>query len=152
MSDNVSGVPRLAWRLSIVAAVAFFLGPIGAHFALTKPMTGFLVFAVGGILGLASAILGIIGMMRHAGEARATASRGLALGGIVSVIFIILIARGRSVPRINDITTDTDRPPKFVAALTLPENSGREMGYPGATFAEQQRAAYPDVGALLLPI
>lgn len=152
MSDNVSGVPRLAWRLSLVAAAAFILGPIGSHFALTKPMTGFLIFDLGGILGLTSAVLGLIGMLRHGGEARAAASRGLAIGGIVALIFISLIVRGRGVPRINDITTDTSRPPKFVAALNLPENAGRDMGYPGAGFAEQQRAAYPDVGALLLPI
>src|SRR5262245_57904336 len=106
MSDNVSGAPRLAWRLSLVAIAAFVLGPIGAHFGLTRPLTGFLIFALGGILGIVCAILGLVAMLRSQGEARATASRGLGIGGIVAVTFFALMARGRSVPRINDISTN----------------------------------------------
>jgi len=152
MSDNVSGVPRLAWRLSVVAAAAFILGPLGAHFGLTKPLTGLAVFALGGVLSLTSAVLGIIGALRHSGEARSAALRGLGIGGLCSIIFISLLARGRSVPRINDITTDTDRPPKFVAALKAPQNADRDMTYPGPSFADQQKRGYPDIAPLLLPI
>lgn len=152
MPENVTGVPRLAWRLSLVAAAAFVLGPVGAHFGLTKAMTGFLVFAVGGILGLASTVLGIIGALRNHGEARSIASRGLVVGGVVALIFLGLVMRGRNVPRINDMTTDTERAPKFTAAAALPENAGRDMAYPGPSFAEQQRKAYPDLAPLLLPV
>jgi len=152
MSEPVSGVPRLAWRLSLVAIASFILGPLGAHFGLTKPLTGFLIFAIGGILGVASLVLGAIGYLRNSGAARATAGRGLAVSAVVSMIFLFRLVQGSGVPRINDITTDTQRPPKFVFALTRGENAGRDMDYPGSSFAEQQKKAYPDIGARLLPI
>src|SRR5262249_18999156 len=47
-------------------------------------------------------------------------------------------------------TTDTANPPQFVKALLLPANQGRDMGYPAASFAEQQRAGYPDLGPFKL--
>lgn len=152
MSDNVSGVPRLAWRLSLVAAAAFVLGPLGAHFGITPPMTGFLIFALGGILGLASLVLGLIGAARHTGSARGAALRGVIVGGAVAAVFVLLAVGSRGAPRINDITTDMDRPPRFVAAVERPRNVDRDMGYPGPTFAEQQRQGYPDLGPLLLAI
>lgn len=151
MSDSASGIPRLAFRLSLVSIAAFLLGPIGAYLGLTKPMTGFAVFAIGGLLGVASLILGLIGYFRSSGTEKGIAGRGIAFGGIISVIFITRILLGGGVPRINDITTDFERVPKFVKALEHPDNAGRDMTYPGASFAEQQRKAYPDVVALLLP-
>lgn len=152
MSEPVSGVPRLAWRLSIVAAAAFLLGPIGAHFGLTRAMTGFLVFDLGGILGLVSLVLGLIGLLRHTGAARSTALRGALLGGAVGVVFVLAALGASGVPRINDITTDTEQPPRFVAAAKAPENAERDMTYPGSSFADQQKKAYPDIAPLILPI
>jgi uncharacterized protein (DUF1499 family) len=152
MPDNVSGVPRLAWRLSIVAAAAFVLGPVGAHFGLTKAMTGFLVFDLGGILGITSLVLGLIGVLRNSGDARRTATRGAALGGLVAVVFLGLAVSASGVPRINDITTDTERPPRFVAAQQLPENVERDMTYPGPSFADQQKKGYPNLSPLLLAV
>jgi uncharacterized protein (DUF1499 family) len=78
--------------------------------------------------------------------------RAVVIGGLIGVTFVGLALSARDVPRINDITTDTDRPPRFVAAQTFPENADRDMTYPGPSFAEQQRRAYPDLGALLLPL
>jgi uncharacterized protein (DUF1499 family) len=50
-------------------------------------------------------------------------------------------ARGRSVPPINDISTDTANPPKYMTTT---------RAYPGAEFARQQHAAYPDIATLTL--
>jgi len=152
MAEAVSGVPRLAWRLSIVAAAAFLLGPIGAHYGLTRAMTGFLVFDLGGVLAIVSFVLGLIGLLRNTGAARSTALRGALLGGVIGAVFLFAATRAGGVPRINDITTDTEQPPRFVAAAKLPENAERDMTYPGPSFAEQQRKAYPDIAPLILPI
>jgi uncharacterized protein (DUF1499 family) len=55
----------------------------------------------------------------------------------------VLFAAGTGVglPAINDITTDPDEPPAFVDPA---------RGYPGAEFAQAQRAAYPDLAPILL--
>lgn len=148
MSDNVSGVPRLAWRLSLLAAAAFLIGPLGARFGLTPAMTGFLVFDLGGILGLVAFVLGAVGAARNTGAARSAAVRGLVIGGLVGGLFLALAFSSRGYPRINDITTDTVKPPRFVAAVDLPANADRDMAYPGPAFAEQQRDGYPDLAPL----
>jgi uncharacterized protein (DUF1499 family) len=52
------------------------------------------------------------------------------------------------VPRINDITTNPGDPPGFVHAGELPGNEGRDLAYPGPSFASQQQAGYPDLAPL----
>lgn len=47
----------------------------------------------------------------------------------------------RSVPPINDITTDPSNPPKYMTAA---------RPYPGEAFARQQALAYPDIKPVLL--
>ena len=49
------------------------------------------------------------------------------------------------VPRIHDITTDTDDPPQWVALKETRENAANGAKYAGAKLAEQQKAAYPDI-------
>ncbi|HYD49978.1 MAG TPA: DUF1499 domain-containing protein, partial [Terriglobales bacterium] len=58
---------------------------------------------------------------------------------------------GRGFPRINDITTDTTNPPAFVALAQRPEQQGRDLNYPGESFASQQQSGYPDLEPLIVP-
>jgi uncharacterized protein (DUF1499 family) len=132
-----------ATRLGIAAAVGFVAGPLLAHVGVLPALAGFGLFALGGLLGIIAAVLGIVRLARGGG-----ASAGLAVGAVLTVTFLIVAAGGRNVPRINDITTDTTNPPQFVAAGSMPANQGRDMQYPGASFAAQQRAGYPDLAPL----
>jgi uncharacterized protein (DUF1499 family) len=50
-------------------------------------------------------------------------------------------------PRINDITTTPDSPPRFDKAKALGRNVVRTMDYP-KRFASIQRASYPDLAPL----
>ncbi|MEI2422293.1 hypothetical protein V6O07_18575, partial [Arthrospira platensis SPKY2] len=56
----------------------------------------------------------------------------------------------RSLPFIHDITTDTARPPEFVAVVPLRADAPNPVEYPGEEVAAQQREAYPDIGPLRL--
>jgi uncharacterized protein (DUF1499 family) len=58
---------------------------------------------------------------------------------------------GAGRPRINDITTDPNDPPAFEYALRDPDTRDRDYSYP-AGFAEQQRAAYPDLAPIVLAL
>jgi uncharacterized protein (DUF1499 family) len=51
----------------------------------------------------------------------------------------------RSVPPINDITTDTANPPVYVAVLPLRAGAPVSADYPGAETAAKQQSAYPDI-------
>jgi uncharacterized protein (DUF1499 family) len=59
----------------------------------------------------------------------------------------------RSVPPIHDVTTDPDNPPAFVAAVPLREaEHANRVAYEGATIADQQRRAYPEILPLALDL
>ena len=135
---------RWASRLATGGAVLFVVGPLLAHIGVFPALGGFMLFGVGGVFGLIALVLGIITAVRGGG------GRGLVLAGVLSAVFLAVAIPSGKVPPINDITTDTANPPQFVSAATLPANHGRDMKYPGVTFAEQQRAGYPDLAPMKL--
>jgi uncharacterized protein (DUF1499 family) len=136
--------------LGIIALIAFVVGPAIAHFELVAPLVGFGVFALGILLALIATVLALVALVRGAPGVRSTALAGLVLGVLVIAVTVAVARGGSGVPRINDITTDTENPPQFVNAQTLPQNAGRDMAYPGEEFARQQKAGYPNLAPLRL--
>lgn len=153
MQDQ-SAAASWAARLGSAALALLAIGPLLTHLGLTAPMGGFLVFQIGLLLGLITLLLAIVGILRTGTKSgrgnRAQALVGLGLGAAVLVVVAFSARDGAGVPPINDITTNPDDPPQFVAALELEPNRGRDMGYPGAEFAAQQRAAYDDLAPIQL--
>lgn len=148
MAQRASGVTRWTVRLGGAAIVAYIGGPLLAHLGVVPALGGFALFGLGGLLGLIAGVLGLIALARGAGAA---ALPGLIPGGVVAVWFVVTAAGGRGYPRINDITTNTQQPPQFVQAVSQPANAGRDMSYPGESFAQQQRAGYPTLVGLPMP-
>jgi uncharacterized protein (DUF1499 family) len=134
---------RWASRFGAAGIAAFVLGPLMAHLAVVPAMAGFVVFGLGGLLGLLALVVGIIGILRGRG-----ATLGLALGLVITLAFLAIAVPSGKLPPINDITTDTMNPPQFVTAPSLPANRGRDMSYPGASFAARQRRGYPTLAPL----
>jgi len=52
-------------------------------------------------------------------------------------------------PKLHDISTDTDNPPQFVAALPLRSSAHNAPTYDPTT-ADAQRRGYPDIGPMAL--
>ena len=74
---------------------------------------------------------------------------------IIAAAFSAPVAKVRQaarVPRIHDITTDTERPPQFVAVAPLRAGAANQIAYGGPEIASQQRRAYPRVQPLTLPL
>jgi uncharacterized protein (DUF1499 family) len=147
MTHGVRGTTRWTSRLGSAALLAFVAGPLLAHVSILPARIGFALFGLGGLLGMVTLVMGVVGGIRGAGT-----GMGLALGAVVTVTFLTTAIPARKFPRINDITTDTANPPQFVKAGTLDGNQGRDMRYPGAPFAEQQRRGYPGLGPLRLAV
>lgn len=144
-----SRLGRVSTWLGRLSIVAVLLGPLVAHFELVRPIAGFAVFGVGVLLAVLSLLLGIVALaIGPAGTRGSTALGSIPAVLVVAVVFVA--SGGGNVPRINDITTDTADPPVFVHALTLPENVGRDMAYPGEAFASQQRDGYGEIEAVTL--
>jgi uncharacterized protein (DUF1499 family) len=143
MAQSASGASWWAAAIGGTAVVGFVGGPVLAHLYVVPAMAGFVLFDLGGLLGVAALTAGVIAAVRGAGL-----GFGLALGALITATFLAVALPARKFPPINDISTDTTNPPQFVKAATLDGNVGRNLGYPGAAFAEQQRAGYPDLGPL----
>src|SRR4029450_7887680 len=138
-----------AWlgRLSVLFVI---LGPVLAHFELVRPLVGFATFGFGLLLAILCLLLGVVALALGPSGTRSATGGGMLPA--VGVILVVLVASGArsGIPRINDITTDTANPPDFVHAQTLPENAGRDMSYPGESFARQQRDGSPDIEPLVV--
>jgi len=75
----------------------------------------------------------------------------IAIAAGVIVVIGLLVFKMASVPRIHDITTDTEDPPQFVALLAARQASSNGAAYGGPAVAAEQKKGYPDIIPLLLP-
>ena len=128
----------------VIAPLGHRIGllPLGLAFALVA--VGFLVLVVGALLLVVAAV------RRRIPPGRERLAYGaLAAAVIVSLFPLAALLSGGGAPPIHDITTDTENPPAFVAAVAL--NAPGRTEYEGEAIAEQQRAAFPDIGPVTLP-
>jgi uncharacterized protein (DUF1499 family) len=83
--------------------------------------------------------------------ARARAAIALVLGLVTAAPPVYLYTQVQELPRIHDISTNTENPPTFDAVLPLRQGARNGVDYPASTAAEQ-RKGYPDIGPLMLPL
>lgn len=121
---------RIAIGLAALAAAALLLSGPGMRLGLWPYQAGLLLLLAAGIAGVAGAVLALVGLcipgVRKANFPWLLAA--LALGAGSASAPLEFLRQARSVPPINDISTDLANP----------------------AFAEQQRKAYPDIQPLEL--
>jgi uncharacterized protein (DUF1499 family) len=137
----MSALRPVALVLALAALVLLAASGPGVRFDAFSYRVGLGLFRWAAYLGLAGALVSVLVLavprLRRAGTAAPAVA--LIVGLAVFYVPFQFQRTARSVPSINDITTDTDRPPEF---MTAPK------AYPGAEFARRQRAAYPDLAGL----
>ncbi|MDN5781206.1 MAG: DUF1499 domain-containing protein, partial [Luteimonas sp.] len=69
----------------------------------------------------------------------------LLLGLGVAFVPWNMMRQAKQVPAIHDISTDTVRPPEFVAILPLRAHAANPATYAGREVAREQAQAYPDI-------
>jgi uncharacterized protein (DUF1499 family) len=121
---------RIAIGLAALAAAALLLSGPGMRLGLWPYQAGLLLLLAAGIAGLSAAVLAFVGLcipgIRKANFPWLLAA--LVLGAGSASVPLEFLRQARSVPPINDISTDLANP----------------------AFAEQQRKAYPDIQPLEL--
>jgi uncharacterized protein (DUF1499 family) len=147
---------RLRWvpaLLGLLAAVLVLGAGPGTRFGLWDFRTGFSVLRWGAYAGLAAVAVAVLLFLVRPGS-----------GGVIPLVLGLLLGLGaafvpwrwmqqaRRVPPIHDITTDLDRPPKFVAVLPLRAGAPNPATYGGSEVADAQRRSYPDIKPLLLSV
>jgi uncharacterized protein (DUF1499 family) len=135
----------LALLVALVALAMLAISGPGVRFDLLSYRTGLNAFRWGAYVGIAAMVLAVLAL-----AVPASARRGIVIPLVALLVGALTFGvpyrfqqTARSVPPINDITTDTDNPPKYMTTA---------RAYPGAEFARQQRAAYPDIGPVMLPM
>lgn len=142
----------LAILIAVVAVVVLIVAGPGTRFGVWNFRTGLALLRYAAYFGIAAIVLVLLVLVM-------TRPRGGALVGLVVALALAVTAfavpwrfqqRGKQVPPIHDISTDTQDPPAFVAALALREagHAQNPAAYGGDSTAQQQLRAYPDIKPL----
>jgi uncharacterized protein (DUF1499 family) len=138
--------------LAVVAALLLLVAGPGTRFGVWAFGTGFLLMRWAFFIGVGAAALAalllLIPKTRRGGAA--TLAAALLIGLATAWVPWNGLRTVRSLPFIHDITTDTARPPEFVAVVPLRADAPNPVEYAGEEVAAQQREAYPDIQTLRL--
>ena len=113
--------------LGVAAITSCAAGPALAYAQILKPLQGFLLFAVGMLLGTVVTLIGI-GVLIRGGSPMTYTAAALGVGPFLLLVTSIL--NGTRYPAINDIATELVYPPLFQHAQKLPENEGEDFTFP----------------------
>lgn len=154
LSRNTTFIlPLFALACSVISVILLLSSGVGTRLDLWQFRTGFSILKFAAYCGLGCALLAI--------ATAVLAVRKRRIAGVLLALFAFIIAvvafgvpytwerKAQEYPRIHDISTDLDNPPKFVAIAPLRPGPTE---YPGAAVAALQLKAYPDIRTLVLPI
>ena len=131
-------------------SAAVVAAPLGYRIGIAPLGLAFLLLAGGVLLIAVSA--GILGarMARGTGPRDRTTWAALIAAAAVGAVPLATLVSSLGAPPIHDVTTDTENPPAFVAAVAL--NTPGRTDYEGPDLAERQRAAFPGLGPAMLSV
>ncbi|MBF0559926.1 MAG: DUF1499 domain-containing protein [Nitrospirae bacterium] len=149
-------IAKAGFFAALIAGLAALLSGPGTSYGLWNYQTGISLFrwsACGGVWAAALSLIGLIASLRIVIERGFMwALMGVVIGGLVVGLMLHWRQVAASVPRIHDITTDTEDPPEFVAIRKLLKSYENSPVYGGAEVSARQRKAYPDIVPLILPV
>lgn len=139
--------PQLPLLLAILAVLLLLAAGPGTRLELWDFRFGFTLMRWAAYIGLAAAAVALVMLLLPRFRTRRLAGLAIALvlGLGVALVPWSGMKKARSVPPIHDITTDTKRPPEFVAVLPLRVDAPNPAEYGGPEIAAQQIGAYPDL-------
>jgi hypothetical protein len=102
-----------------------------------------------GIIGAAIAfLLGIVGLAdiwKRGVHGLVSALGSMALAAAIFAVPLSFLPAYLSVPPLNDVSTDTESPPRFAALAKARTGTANGVEYPKQRFASLQNAFYPDL-------
>lgn len=138
---------RIPVLLAVLALVLLVASGPGSRMEWWDFRTGFALMRWAVYLGLGAAVLALLLLAiprTRRGNAR-TLLFGVAIGFVAASVPLYGLLQAKTLPMIHDISTDTQRPPEFVAILPLRVNAANPAEYGGPEIAAQQAEAYPDI-------
>lgn len=108
------------------------------------------VAAGGAALALSTALIAVVKIWITGRSGAWSAAGGIVFAGALLAIPLAAYPTFRALPRINDLTTDTQTPPRFIELAKARGSDANKAVYPGSAFAQAQIDAYPDVRPLVI--
>ena len=149
----------LAFALAGTAVILLALAPLGwragwwhFRFSLLTLLPWAAYFGIAALI--ASVVTILLGPSRIGWRGMAIATAALVVGGLIAYVPWHYDQLRQTLPPIHGITTDTEHPPAFsaaIAALRTDEHDNPAV-YEGSKIAEQQRQAYPAIAPLMIPL
>lgn len=146
----------ICFFISVLAVSAVVLAGFGSRWGWWHFRTGLAILKYGGYSSLVAAGLSLLGCA-WSGFIGARLSFAIALAGLLITLPVAgslwqWKIKAQTLPRIHDITTDTENPPSFKTILPMRRDAPNPSDYGGKEIAAQQRAGYPDIGPLALTV
>ena len=164
MMEEAGGQAKRGWRdrvaaaaliLAAIALVALAAAPLSWRLGVLPLLAAFgllAIAAIAAVIGGVLAVIALIVLRRRLGNLRLLLLAATMLLGAAFVLLPLRIGLSHA-PAIHDITTDTETPPAFVTALPAREaEHAASATYGGTVIATQQKAAYPDIAPVILPM
>ena len=156
---HVTTADAVAWGglvLALLGGVTVVLAGLGSRWGWWHFTVGFTILQVGAITGIAAAVVSLVGGIairrEHHPSLIVVAAAGIVIGLVTAGIPWSWIRTAEEMPNINDITTDMTNPPQFVKLMALRQSVDAPTSYGGARVANQQRASYPNIRPIILPV
>lgn len=145
----LSSISYLGLLIAVACALTALASGLGHRWELWHFGVGLQMLKAASVVSLLSVAVSMAGglfALRDASKLKALAAAGgIALGFIVAGFLHAHVQIARRVPKIHDITTDTQNPPAFHAVLPLRKGAQNPPAYEGAHAARLQKKAYPDI-------
>lgn len=148
----------LAWTglgLALACGAGELLTGLGYRWDWWHFRTGIQIMRWSATTDLAAVVLTLVAVilacMYGPRRALAAGAAGLALALVVAGPPLYYWRLLDQVPRIHDISTDPDNPPRYVAVLPLRKGAENPADY-SAEVAAQQKRAYPDIAPAMLDL
>jgi len=137
--------------LAVAIACAIVASGFGARFGVWDFGVGFAILMYGAYVGFAVAAVALVLLIIP------RTRRGNAGVFMISLVIALAAAamptywrhQARTLPPINDITTDFDNPPQYIAIVPLRANYPVSAAYGGEATAKAQRTGYPDIAPIM---
>ncbi len=136
--------------LAIILLALYPLAIVAARLDIMHFRNSFLIFIVSALIGLVVLLLSIFKLTKGQTAEKAALIITIVLTALPLSVLSANIIKARTVPFIHDITTDTQNPPQFIAAVTDRIEGDHPVEYAGEEVAQQQLAGYPNLTSLEL--
>jgi len=151
---SLSRLTFLGLGLSLASVATAMISGLGSRWGLWHFGAGFKILggaAVGGgIASVISLISLVAGFRKGIWKYFILSCIGFALGINAFGIPYSWYRAAKQLPRIHDISTDTENPPLFVAVIPFRKGAPNASDYGGPETALKQREAFPDIQPLML--